>query len=61
MSELFTVEEAAKELRMSVSSVHHLTSKREIGFVRLGRRIYLSPDDLDIYIQSQRFEPSTRK
>jgi len=61
VNQLFTVEEAAKELRMSVSSVHHLTSKREIGFCRLGRRCYLSPADLETYIASRRVEPSIRR
>ncbi len=57
MTALLTVEEAARELRISTSTIHHLTAQRRIGFLRLGRRIYLSPADIDTYIASRRVEP----
>ena len=59
MIALLTVEQVAKELRISVSSVHHLTSQRQIGFVKLGRRIYISPQDIETYIVSKRVEPTS--
>ncbi len=58
MTSFLTVEEAAKELRISVSSIHHLTAQRKIGFVRLGRRIYLSHKDIETYIESRRVLPA---
>jgi excisionase family DNA binding protein len=57
MNPLLTVEEAARELHISVSLLHHLTSARVIAFTRLGRRLYFSEADLQTYINSRRVEP----
>ena len=43
---LYTVQEAARELRVSVSFLQHLAARRGIGFTRLGRRSYFSDEDL---------------
>lgn len=56
--ELLTVEQAAAWLKMSKSSLHHLTAARRIAFVRLGKRVYFSPADLEAYVASQRVEPA---
>lgn len=58
MSDLLTVEEAAAELHISVSSLQHLTARKCIGFYRLGRRVYLSPTDVQAYRESRRVEPT---
>lgn len=58
MSDLLTVEQAAAELHISVSTLQHLTAKKCIAFYRLGRRVYLSPTDVAAYMQSRRVEPS---
>ncbi len=57
MIELFTVEQAAARLRISKSLLHHLTAARRICFVRLGRRVYFSFEDLEVYSSSRRVEP----
>ena len=54
---LYTMEEAARELRVSVSFLQHLAARRGIGFTRLGRRSYFADEDLSEYIARQRVEP----
>jgi len=49
--------EAAEALRISVSSLQHLTAARRIGFFRLGKRVYSTPEDLEAFLASRRVEP----
>lgn len=53
---LYTIEEAAVQLKISRSTLHQIISKRRIGFYKLGRRIYFSQEDLDRYKASRRVE-----
>lgn len=55
---LFDVHAAAEILHVSVSLIHHLTSKRLISFTRLGKRIFFSTADLDAYFLTRRSEVS---
>jgi excisionase family DNA binding protein len=55
--ELRTVEEAARTVKISKSKLQHLIAAREIPFFRLGRRVYLHPHDLEVYVASRRVEP----
>ena len=53
---LFSKQEAAKELRVSLSLLDHLTAGRKIGFLRLGHRIYFTEADLEGYLATRRSE-----
>jgi excisionase family DNA binding protein len=55
---LFDVRQAAAVLHVSVSLVHHMTSKREIDFLKLGKKIFFTTADLDSYMLSRRVESS---
>jgi excisionase family DNA binding protein len=59
MNALLTVEQAAIELHISVSTLQHLTAKKCIGHFKLGRRVYLSSTDIENYMQSRRVEAQT--
>lgn len=54
---LITREETAKMLRISLSSLDHLSAAREIGFARLGRRCYYTPSGIEKFLESRRVEP----
>jgi hypothetical protein len=55
---LSTREETAKILRIAVSTLDHLSAARKIGFTRLGRRCYYSPEDIEQFVESRRVEPA---
>ena len=52
----YTREEAARYLKVSRSLLDRACARREIAFVRLGRRSYYSRADLDAYVASRRVE-----
>jgi excisionase family DNA binding protein len=54
--DLFDIREAARVVRVSVSSLQHLAAGRRIGFLRLGRRAYFTRGDLERYLWSRRVE-----
>lgn len=57
MADLFTVAEAAQFLRLSVSTIYHLTSAREIPFYKIGQRCLLRRDDLEQWLLERRVAP----
>ena len=59
MDDMLTVEQAAKQMNMSVSHVRRLVSERRIAFHRLGRRVRLDPVDVRAYVDEGRVEPIT--
>jgi excisionase family DNA binding protein len=52
--ELFTVEEAAKFLSLSVPTIYGLTSKKELPFMKRSKRIYFLKADLVSYLKAGR-------
>lgn len=58
---MYTVEQAAEKLRISRSTLQHLTAERGIGFYRLGRRIFFTEADLAGYLQTRRVEPAAQE
>ena len=55
-AELFTVPEAARFLRVSVSSMRRLQQGRRLPFVKIGGCIRFSRSDLAAYVQRCRVE-----
>jgi excisionase family DNA binding protein len=54
---LLTLDEAAQQLRFSRRTLSMLIAQRRIGYLRLGRRVYLQQDDVDRFITSRHVEP----
>ena len=55
---LFDVKEASTVLHISISLLHHLTCKRQISFLKLGKRLFFTAADLEGYMLSRRCESS---
>lgn len=53
---LLTVEQAADYLTTSAHFVRRLIRERRVPFVKIGRHVRLSPDDLDTFIAQGRKE-----
>lgn len=56
---LHTVDQAAERLNTSPRFVRRLISERRIAFVRLGRHVRITEDDIDAFIAHGRVEPVT--
>jgi excisionase family DNA binding protein len=55
MSELLTVAEAAKRLKLSESHLHKLRARGgSPEYVRLGRAVRYRPEDLDAWVEARR-------
>ena len=50
MTELLTLQEAAKELRISIHTLRVWVYQKRIPVVRLGRRIFIRRKDLEEFI-----------
>ncbi len=48
--EVFTVEEAAEQLKVSAATVYKMVRDEEINSIRVSKRIMFRPQDLDGYI-----------
>ncbi len=57
MSRLLTVAEAAERLRLSVSTLYHLTSAREIPFIKIGQRVLFEERELAEWVAAHRVDP----
>jgi len=57
--DLFDVRETAEKLHVSVDAVWDFIHRRELGHVRVGRRVLVSQDDLSVFIAARR-QPATR-
>lgn len=60
MNHLIDVVEAAERLGTSPRFVRRLVAERRIAFMKLGRHIRISVDDLDAFIAAGRVEPCSR-
>jgi len=47
---IFTIREAQVYLDLSLSQIYKMTSSREIGFYKTGKRIYFKREQLDEYL-----------
>ena len=50
---LFTIQEVAQMLQVSVDHIYHLTSKREIQHYKIGGKVRMSQRQIDDYIESR--------
>jgi excisionase family DNA binding protein len=54
---LLTVSQAAEQYCVCERIVRRWIADREIPFLRIGRSIRLSPEDLEAFIEKHRIEP----
>jgi excisionase family DNA binding protein len=54
--ELLTIEEVAKLLKISMSSVRRLQQQRRIPFIKVGGSVRFAKDDLVSYVERERVE-----
>ena len=51
---LLTKDEAAKYLRISVTTLGRMIRQREIPHIKLGRRVLFKMSDIDKYLESKK-------
>lgn len=51
VSEILNVAEAAEFLRLEVSTIYQMTSKRTINFYKKNKRIYFKRTELEAYLE----------
>lgn len=51
---LLTIEEAAKELRISRQSLYNLVNNKQLQVVKIGKRTFIDNQDLEKFIQDQK-------
>jgi excisionase family DNA binding protein len=56
---LLTVEQAAEAMNTSVRFVRRLVAERRIAYVKLGRHVRLTPQDVAAFVTAGRVEPMT--
>ncbi len=59
MERLLNNNEAAQILGISPFSLRGKVSRREVPFIKIGRRTLFSPSDLKAFIDRNKFEPRT--
>ena len=60
-SELLTVREAADFLHISSSTIYSLSSKRKIPFMKKGRRLYFTKENLREWLEEGNHPPTNPK
>ena len=60
MDRLLNNDEAADILNISPYSLRGKVSRREIPFIKVGRRTLFDPADLRAYIEARKVQPRTR-
>lgn len=60
MSQLLTVVESARELRLSVFTIRSWIYAKRIPCVRLGRRVFLRKEDLEKLVSDNLIEAKER-
>lgn len=60
MERLLSNDEAAELLGISPFSLRGKVSRREIPFIKIGRRTLFSPSSLQAFIERNKFEPRPR-
>jgi excisionase family DNA binding protein len=61
LPELYTLAEAAAQLRMGQSTLRGLARRRKIAHARSGNRLVFSAADLTQYLAARRIEPALRE
>jgi len=54
---MLNISEAAERLRLSKSTLYHLTSDRGIPFYKIGQRVLFDAAELESWIQAHRVAP----
>jgi len=57
--DLFTIQTAAPELRVSEATLRRFISRNEIGYRRVGRRYLFRREDIDQFLESAYQPPKT--
>jgi excisionase family DNA binding protein len=58
-NEPLTVREAADYLKLSTSTLYGLTSRKEIPFMKRGKRLYFKKEDLRDWIEAGSYTPAS--
>jgi excisionase family DNA binding protein len=58
---MLTMSEAAERLGTTHRFVRRLVSERRIAYLKMGRHVRISSDDLDEYVRQSRVEPRPRR
>ena len=58
--ELMTVEDVADYLKISFSAVYQLTSRKEIPFMKKGKRLYFKKNELCQWVEQESNKPSSQ-
>ena len=61
MERLMNNDEAAELLGISPFSLRGKVSRRQIPYVKIGRRTLFSPADLQAFIEANKYEPRPRR
>jgi len=56
--ELLTIEEVSLRFKLSRGAIYQMISRREIPFIKMGRRIRFVNDDLILWLGRQKVEGS---
>jgi excisionase family DNA binding protein len=56
---LYTISEAAPQLRLSRAKLYDLVARRQIGHCRIDGKILFTDEDLAAFLASRRVEPVT--
>jgi excisionase family DNA binding protein len=60
-TDLLTEEQVATMLRCSVKTVRRERERKRLGFVKLGGRVFVAPDQVEAYIRNSRIDPCPNK
>jgi len=61
MDRLLNNDQAADILNISPYSLRGKVSRREIPFIKVGRRTLFDPEDLRAFIEARKVQPRTRR
>jgi excisionase family DNA binding protein len=54
---LLNTDEAARDLKLGKRTLAQLIAERKIGFIKIGRSVRFSREDLDAFVERQRVKP----
>jgi len=57
MPKMLTLPEAAERLRLSRSTIYHLTSGRAIPHFKIGQRLLFDEEELEAWLERHRVTP----
>jgi excisionase family DNA binding protein len=61
MKPLADIKRAAEFLNLPVPSIRGKISRKEIPFIRLGRRVLFDLDDLQAFVEKMKVQPRPRR